>query len=481
MNIRRFERVIVYIIYFAVFGKNFVFCKTNTSNLVLDKNVVLSVKSFVRDNYENSKNLCNNLCKKGCYAKNKRDLINNFYSINKSNGALDYTFKNISKDLTKSVLDEYLACRCIDYKIGVNVKAGMTIRHAVCDGAGSSTKNNLKNCFDWCACRKARASTRLYLVFEILNKLAGRDKSKELVYVSFGSGKLLQDYLIINGLSAAGFKNLNINLIDLGYANSSDICKNISKRVNNCTNSCENSGNNNGLDVDNFLQTFCRKHGEKSDEKDALCAFCKLARSCKCIKKINTYTTYFDFLQKRSRTLVDVLLLIDPMKLFAELLETKDHVYVNHVRVKIGRSFEKNWVVQEIIFLLPYNGRPEVFYKAGKGGISGCIGLDNGKKACLLHCINSYKSYSDRANFIKSLDLCLNWSPIWPSKLCDLEKNKKIVIETSQSQRYSFYNIIKSTVSKSALIYQLDDNKIFSGVRNLLTDAYKKEGYKRLK
>jgi hypothetical protein len=409
-------------------------------NININKSYLESIKEFINKNFIEIKGL-KNINNKSLYKKNKNYIINNLYVKNKNNGAYDYTFPNISKKITQSIFDEYLNCR-------VSTKSKVT----------GVKKQDLKNKFDWCSCRKARASTRLYLVTHIINELAGRDKNKELVYVSFGSGKLLQDYLIIKGLVAAGFKNINVNLIDLGYANTSNISI------------------NNGIDVDDFLKTFCRKKGESFDEKDSLCAFCKLAKSCNCIKKINSYTTYFDFLKTWGKNRVDILLLIDPMKLFAELLETKDPIYVNHVSVKDQKACE-------IVFLLPYEGYPKIFYKSDNLDFDKNINTNfcNLKRDCLFSCINSYKGYKDRANFIRSLDLCLNWPVIWQDKFCCSLENHKINISMSQSQRYSFYDIIKSTVSKNALIYQLDDNKIFFGKCNLLIDAYKKEGYKVLK
>lgn len=429
--------------------------KKSDKSININKSYLESIKKFVNDSYIVSNNINKDCSKKNksLFKKNVIYTIDNLYIKNKNNGAYDYTFPNISKKITKSVFDEYLNCRVFTRRVQTRRVSTRRVQ------ATGVKKQDLKNKFDWCACRKARASTRLYLVTHIINELANRDKNKELVYVSFGSGKLLQDYLIIKGLVAAGFKNINVNLIDLGYANTSNISI------------------NNGIDVEDFLRTFCRKKGESYDEKDSLCAFCKLAKSCNCIKKINSYTTYFDFLKTWGKNRVDVLLLIDPMKLFAELLETKDPVYVNHVCV----SSCKNKAC-EVVFLLPYVGRPKIFYKNINGDLNiSSFSFEKCKKDRLFSCINSYKGYVDRANFIRSLDLCLNWPSIWPSNSCCLLENKKVNISMSQSQRYSFYDIIKSTVSDNALIYQLDDNKIFFGKCNLLKDAYKKEGYKVLK
>lgn len=445
---------ILFSIYYQAFGVE------SDNRLSLDKNFISSTKNFVLKGFENDKEFNRFGKKNSVYKKSKKKIVENFYEKNLGLGVFDYTFARVKPKLLKFIPKEYLSCRCL--------------------APGSLADK--KSFFDWCACRKARASTRLYLVFDIINRLSSFDKNKEIVYVSFGSGKLLQDYLIIKSIIEAGFKNININLIDLGYDGAQVLRSGLLKRTIAGGSNDNILGDSSG--IDNFLETFCRKEGQSFDEKDSLCCFCKLIKSSKSIKKINSYTTYFDFLQKWGEKKADILLLVDPMKVQAELLQTSNCQHVNHVCVKGPFNF-----LSEIIFLLPYKGRPEIFYKLKSQFVSKDLNCDiceyyGQKKQCpflanswlkyILLCAKKYKSYKDRQKFINALNLCFKFDFFQPSpKIFD----EKFEINMSQSQRYSFYDIAGETFYKNSLVYQLDKNQIFFGYCNLLKQEYFGLGY----
>ncbi|MFC1842754.1 hypothetical protein ACFLYU_03805 [Candidatus Dependentiae bacterium] len=334
------------------------------------------------------------------------------------------TFSRVPKRVAAHICKEYFKC-----KVACKNKSGVLRK------------------FGWCTCVKARACTRLYAILHMLNIISCKDKQKELVYVSFGSGRLLQDYLTIKGLIKVGFKKIHINLIDIGY------------------------GNKEGLGIDCFFNTHYKLKEDKTEsgvrkEKEALRSFCEVMRKYKNIIAINSYTTYFDFLKKWDKKSVDILLLVDPATIAAELLAAKNPKYANHIQIKNCNSASRGDIVRDIICLLPYRGKPKIFYK---GSLEGDI------KAYLASGINLYENYKDRKNFVCFLKL------FFPDKKTAGDFKIKTNISQSQSQRYSFYELIKSTKSKKALIYQVDKNKIFKGPLNLLVDEYAQMGYKILK
>ncbi len=75
-------------------------------------------------------------------------------------------------------------------------------------------RENLK----YCSC--IDLNTRISFATEIIRELMIRHpRSQELNYVSFASGYLLQDYIIILGLIKSGYHNIRISFIDLMYEN----------------------------------------------------------------------------------------------------------------------------------------------------------------------------------------------------------------------------------------------------------------------
>ena len=69
----------------------------------------------------------------------------------------------------------------------------------------------------WCTC--VLDGNRIALIIDLIEqiKVTHPNRNQPLVYTSLGSGGLLQDYLTIKELLNAGYKNINVNLIDLIY------------------------------------------------------------------------------------------------------------------------------------------------------------------------------------------------------------------------------------------------------------------------
>ena len=93
-------------------------------------------------------------------------------------------FMNLSRDIVKKIFNEY-------------------IKHRVSKAFNVDDKKNI----GWCdMCPNATRDTRFYFTLHMLNQLAiYKHKDKEFHYLSFGSGNLLQEYLMIRGLLMLGF------------------------------------------------------------------------------------------------------------------------------------------------------------------------------------------------------------------------------------------------------------------------------------
>lgn len=71
----------------------------------------------------------------------------------------------------------------------------------------------------WCGCDQAPLPMRIRLAMRVLDSVAQRFSftGEKLVYTAQGSGKLLQDFIIIAGLIELGYSNVAINIIDIEY------------------------------------------------------------------------------------------------------------------------------------------------------------------------------------------------------------------------------------------------------------------------
>lgn len=74
--------------------------------------------------------------------------------------------------------------------------------------------------FGWCInCPEAPLIKRIMLILLICEKIKKEFKPTDhIVYTSYGSGRLFQDYLTIKSLTTQGYNNITINLIDKDYS-----------------------------------------------------------------------------------------------------------------------------------------------------------------------------------------------------------------------------------------------------------------------
>lgn len=80
----------------------------------------------------------------------------------------------------------------------------------------------------WCACREALSDKRFFLVCLLLDHVLAKfpDRSTALVYTSFCSGNLFQDFFAIRWLIKLGYKNITMNFIDHIYDDNNEQLKN---------------------------------------------------------------------------------------------------------------------------------------------------------------------------------------------------------------------------------------------------------------
>jgi hypothetical protein len=73
--------------------------------------------------------------------------------------------------------------------------------------------------FGWCDCDNAGGNARISFSNDVISHVSKSfpEKSQKIVITSYGSGSLLNEYLIVSELLELGFKNLDINLIDSVY------------------------------------------------------------------------------------------------------------------------------------------------------------------------------------------------------------------------------------------------------------------------
>lgn len=93
-------------------------------------------------------------------------------------------------------------------------------------------------------CRNAPKAERLEIIFCILEKTLQKyhNQYEPLIYTSFASGELLQDFLTIVGLSVIGYTNFHLNFIDLGYERS-DIVEKLNQSLSQSLNFFTNAIN----------------------------------------------------------------------------------------------------------------------------------------------------------------------------------------------------------------------------------------------
>jgi len=342
---------------------------------------------------------------------------------------------NISPSFVKKMFKEALICKnlrriCKEVLCCNKIKQGIW---ATCP------KSNLNWCED---CYNARKETRFYLMLLLINKLAQqKDKSKEIQYVSFGAGSLLQDYLVLKFLIQLGFKNIQVHVIDILY----DKIRGMKE----------------------FGVSFMQFDKWRNKALGALKSFKTLLFGLPVA--IHTYTTHNEFLEKWDiQKKADLLFLIDPVgKGFrSKCVFCKDGellwcntMFANHIGIEYTqRDFKGNLNSGKIIALLSYWGKPEILYK---GSVS-----DKTKQFLLQ--LKRAGSIT-RSDFIKKCKDFLKASGI-----------HSINVSVQQSQRFSFYELVKHVATKKTLLYQLDGDRIFSGGCNIRKIEYLRRGYKKL-
>ena len=363
---------------------------------------------------------------------------------------IKYMCKNTSQVFVKKMFYEVVLCKSLR-RMCKEKLFPTKITHGI-------KKLDLRSNLNWCEdCYNARKETRTYLMLLLMNKLAAKkDKSEQLHYVSFGSGTLLQDYLLIKSLIWLGFNNIQVHVIDLLY----DAARGVQEfggayvQLNEWRAGAAKA-------LDSFKKLLCDPQMPIGGQKIDASKTPQL--------KIHSYTTHNEFLEKwDTQDKADLLFLIDPIgKGFrtkcvfckdGELLSA-NMMFANHIGIDYTQKDFKDDIGVKVVALLPHFGQPALFYKGnmGKKTKQFLLGLQRAGGVTRIGFIPKFK------DFLKASG-----------------KNSSNV-SVQQSQRYSFYEIVKYVGTKKTLLYQLDGNKIFSGGCNIRAREYLRRGVQEVR
>jgi len=329
----------------------------------------------------------------------------------------------------------------------------------------------------WCDCKYTRAKTRFYLILDLLNEIAKRDRNKKLDFVSLGSGSLLMEYLTVKGLVKLGFKNIRVYLIDPAY-NEKDRRRS-----------------------EKFVRDFqvSSPKGEKAVQE-----FRSLFRANKTIK-ITQNIIYLDLLADwKEGGEADIVQLVDPgterctLKKYNKCLDEyfdyfnlfdialgvykkaicKDYVYSEKKEKWEWQECERDEkVLRTSVFsiFLPYKGLPEVVYHKDY--------MPQYVEKFLLSYLPKYKGNKHKKEFIDGLlkELKNLIEKREPKKIEEGECFKAKITEVTLDSELGFYDMLLQIASKKSLLYYADDNKIYRGAVNIWRDRMLKDGCKILK
>jgi len=332
----------------------------------------------------------------------------------------------------------------------------------------------------WCPCKDARNETRFYSILHILNKVVRKNISKDgtFVFVSHGSGALLQEYLTLEGLVALGFRDIEAYLIDPKYSETTE-------------ESLEESG--------------------AGKAKEALRALRSLLSAN---IKIHVYTDYVDFLKQfRAGKKATILQMIDPIPdIWRVKQEVKNSREANYINFSLESNYlegvyekygDDGFLNYEINLLLPYKGPLQTSLQNIPDSISrrllsfGYRGYEDRERFVAFLKENEYfikqefvknekseiDAYKGKIKLVideKQREKGLSTSDTErlsaEIKEYEREMDKEIPLEVFKvtmynSQLYGFYELMNNVASQDTLIYQIDKNKIYTRKTKLFLEV----------
>lgn len=270
----------------------------------------------------------------------------------------------------------------------------------------------------WCGCDQAPPSLRIYVALKILdNVLHHYSQSYPLVYTSYASGKLLQDFIVIAGLIELGYSAILINIIDIAYE----------KKRQDLAALCAQAV---------FIQQIRnRLHAKKQKDASYVSDF-----------KIASYHNVYDYLEEIRRGVAvksDILLMVDPGN---DILH-KDFEYYGSQNQASLLDFEFNNNVTHIALYIPRSKNIRYFYAQS---------LAEGNKEKLKKVINSLDQVKRKNNFVEYLVNAVK------------EKFPIKSVTFFQSPYRSFDDLKHDAAVQDAIIYQVCGGVVASDVRDNL-------------
>lgn len=274
-----------------------------------------------------------------------------------------------------------------------------------------------KNGLSWCNCDQAPAPQRIRLALKVLDRVVRQypECSQKLVYTSYASGKLLQDFIIIAGLIELGYSCLEINVIDIAYER---------KRQDL---SC--------LYAQIVFEQQIRKILRSKQEQDL---------SYNPSVKISSYHNVYDYLEKARRGLVEkshILIMVDP----GNDLMHKDFEYYGQQALASLINFELENKMTHIALYIPRSKTIRYVYAQN---------LAYGDKEKIRKALESVKKEKLKKNYSEYITkaVCQNF----PVKS----------IKYFQSPFRSFDDLKYDGAVSEVIMYQLCDGMITQDVRD---------------
>lgn len=232
----------------------------------------------------------------------------------------------------------------------------------------------------WCSCPNAPESMRIALILQVVNDARKtRNPASRLVYTSIASGEMLLDYLIISELIEYGFKDIQVNFIELGLLDVPEI-QSIIKKADDAKNEADLAIYEQMMDpnMDPYFEaehndTWNNAYDRQAHAENLLDNALKFQDHLMAFKNkldaqaagnaeitINHYTHVSDYLARAKqypREKTDILILVDPS---VDLYPLKDSIGAQAFAVQSGAIENFNEMDDTVVVFIPRTGAQDI-------------------------------------------------------------------------------------------------------------------------